>query len=76
LAILSSKSLYHSRTPMQCDNVKNAGFTHGEPWISLCDNYTEVHVAAALRDENSVFYPYQKLRALRQTQPVLSWGDD
>ncbi|VEA40856.1 Trehalose-6-phosphate hydrolase [Salmonella enterica subsp. enterica] len=54
---------------------KNAGFTQGEPWISLCDNYTEVNVAAALRDKNSVFYTYQKLIALRKTQPVLIWGD-
>ncbi|HCK8851456.1 TPA: alpha,alpha-phosphotrehalase, partial [Salmonella enterica subsp. enterica serovar Typhi] len=75
LAILASKSRDNSRTPMQWDNGKNAGFTQGEPWISLCDNYTEVNVAAALRDENSVFYTYQKLIALRKTQPVMIWGD-
>ncbi|ECD9610083.1 alpha,alpha-phosphotrehalase [Salmonella enterica subsp. salamae] len=75
LAILASKSRDNSRTPMQWDNGKNAGFTQGEPWISLCDNYTEVNVAAALRDDNSVFYTYQKLIALRKTQPVLIWGD-
>lgn len=75
LAILASKSRDNSRTPMQWDHGKNAGFTQGEPWISLCDNYTEVNVAAALRDENSVFYTYQKLIALRKTQPVLIWGD-
>ncbi|EAN2568893.1 alpha,alpha-phosphotrehalase [Salmonella enterica] len=75
LAILASKSRDNSRTPMQWDNSKNAGFTQGEPWISLCDNYTEVNVEAALRDENSVFYTYQKLIALRKTQPVLIWGD-
>ncbi|HGJ4468403.1 TPA: alpha,alpha-phosphotrehalase [Salmonella enterica subsp. enterica serovar Mississippi] len=75
LAILASKSRDNSRTPMQWDNGKNAGFTQGEPWINLCDNYAEVNVAAALRDENSVFYTYQKLIALRKTQPVLIWGD-
>lgn len=75
LAILASKSRDNSRTPMQWDHGKNAGFTQGEPWISLCDNYTEVNVAAALRDKNSVFYTYQKLIALRKTQPVLIWGD-
>ncbi|EEI7369994.1 alpha,alpha-phosphotrehalase [Salmonella enterica] len=75
LAILASKSRDNSRTPMLWDNGKNAGFTQGEPWISLCDNYTEVNVEAALRDENSVFYTYQKLIALRKTQPVLIWGD-
>ncbi|ECX8173491.1 alpha,alpha-phosphotrehalase [Salmonella enterica] len=75
LAILASKSRDNSRTPMQWDNGKNAGFTQGEPWINLCDNYAEVNIAAALRDENSVFYTYQKLIALRKTQPVLIWGD-
>lgn len=75
LAILASKSRDNSRTPMQWDNGKNAGFTQGEPWINLCDNYAEVNVAAALCDENSVFYTYQKLIALRKTQPVLIWGD-
>lgn len=75
LAILASKSRDNSRTPMQWDHGKNAGFTQGEPWISLCDNYTEVNVEAALRDENSVFYTYHKLIALRKTQPVLIWGD-
>ncbi|EGJ6695066.1 alpha,alpha-phosphotrehalase [Salmonella enterica] len=75
LATLASKSRDNSRTPMQWDNGKNAGFTQGEPWINLCDNYAEVNVAAALRDENSVFYTYQKLIALRKTQPVLIWGD-
>ncbi|EAM7072594.1 alpha,alpha-phosphotrehalase [Salmonella enterica] len=75
LAILASKSRDNSRTPMQWDSGKNAGFTQGEPWINLCDNYAEVNVAAALRDENSVFYTYQKLIALRKTQPVLIWGD-
>ncbi|ECH8834091.1 alpha,alpha-phosphotrehalase [Salmonella enterica subsp. enterica] len=75
LAILASKSRDNSRTPMQWDHGKNAGFTQGEPWISLCDNYTEVNIEAALRDENSVFYTYHKLIALRKTQPVLIWGD-
>lgn len=75
LAILASKSRDNSRKPMQWDNGKNAGFTQGEPWINLCNNYANVNVAAALSDENSVLYTYQKLIALRKTQPVLIWGD-
>lgn len=75
LAILASKSRDNSRKSMQWDNGKNAGFTQGEPWINLCNNYANVNVAAALSDENSVLYTYQKLIALRKTQPVLIWGD-
>ncbi|SUX87599.1 trehalose-6-phosphate hydrolase [Citrobacter koseri] len=53
----------------------NAGFTQGEPWINLCDNYADINVAAALNDEDSVFYTYQRLIALRKTEPVLTWGN-
>ncbi len=75
LAILASKSRDNSRTPMQWDGSKHAGFTQGEPWIALCDNATDINVAAALDDADSVFYTYQKLIALRKTEPVITWGD-
>ncbi|CBG90028.1 alpha,alpha-phosphotrehalase [Citrobacter rodentium] len=75
LAILASKSRDNGRTPMQWDKSENAGFTTGEPWIKLCDNYPDINVAAALEDPDSVFYTYQRLIALRKAEPVLSWGD-
>lgn len=61
LAILASKSRDNSRTPMQWSNGDNAGFTAGEPWIGLGDNYQQINVEAALTDESSVFYTYQKV---------------
>ena len=75
LAILASKSRDNSRTPMQWTNGDNAGFTAGEPWIGLGDNYQEINLEAALADESSVFYTYQKLIALRKQEAVLTWGD-
>ena len=75
LAILASKSRDNSRTPMQWDASKHAGFTRGEPWINLCDNAADINVAAALNDADSVFYTYQKLIALRKAEPVITWGD-
>lgn len=75
LAILASKSRDNSRTPMQWDNRKNAGFSQGEPWIPLCDNYADINVENALGDNSSVFYTYQRLIALRKSEPVLTWGD-
>jgi trehalose-6-phosphate hydrolase len=48
LAILASKSRDNSRTPMQWDASHNAGFTEGEPWIAVCDNYREINASAAL----------------------------
>ncbi|WP_434637029.1 alpha,alpha-phosphotrehalase [Klebsiella sp. I138] len=75
LAILASKSRDNSRTPMQWDKREQGGFTAGEPWIALCDNYQAINVDAALADPNSVFYAYQQLITLRKTTPVLIWGD-
>lgn len=75
LAILASKSRDNGRTPMQWDASHNAGFTEGEPWIGVCDNYETVNARAALDDPDSVFYTYRSLISLRKTLPVLSWGD-
>lgn len=75
LAILASKSRDNGRTPMQWDASHNAGFTEGEPWIGICDNYETVNARAALDDADSVFYTYQSLISLRKTLPVLTWGD-
>ena len=75
LAILASKSRDNGRTPMQWDASHNAGFTEGEPWIGVCDNYETVNARAALDDPDSVFYTYQSLIRLRKTLPVLTWGD-
>jgi trehalose-6-phosphate hydrolase len=75
LAILASKSRDNSRTPMQWDASHNAGFSGGEPWIGVCDNYESVNARAALEDADSVFYTYQSLIRLRKTLPVLTWGD-
>ena len=60
---------------MQWDASTNAGFTQGEPWIGVCDNYADINVERALADPDSVFYAYQQLIALRKSQPVLTWGD-
>jgi trehalose-6-phosphate hydrolase len=75
LAILASKSRDNGRTPMQWSAQPHGGFTTGEPWIGLCDNYREINVDAALHDPDSVFYTYQRLIALRKREPVLTWGD-
>ena len=75
LAILASKSRDNSRTPMPWHDGENGGFSDGEPWIALGNNYREINVEAALADPESVFYTYQQLIALRKTTPVLTWGD-
>ena len=60
---------------MQWNSADHGGFSAGEPWIALCDNYREINAEAALADPESVFYTYQQLIALRKSAPVLTWGD-
>lgn len=65
----------NSRTPMQWTNVDNAGFTQGTPWIKVNPNHKEINVEQALEDNNSIFYHYQSLIALRKSHPVIVYGD-
>ncbi|MCG7331188.1 alpha,alpha-phosphotrehalase [Salinicoccus roseus] len=74
LDILATKSRDNSRTPVQWDDSRNAGFTEGTPWIEVSDKYGEINVARALEDGNSIFYTYQKLIQLRHELDVLTYG--
>ena len=75
IKILAQKSRDNSRTPVQWDSSKNAGFSTGTPWIDVARNYNEINVEQALADNNSVFYTYQELIALRKKLAVLTDGD-
>ena len=73
MEIIKSKSRDNSRTPMQWTNEENAGFTSGEPWIKLADNYHQINVAKE-QAEGSIFSFYKKLIQLRKEMPVISEG--
>ncbi|MGM9929772.1 MAG: alpha,alpha-phosphotrehalase [Bacillus sp. (in: firmicutes)] len=75
LDILKSKSRDNSRTPMQWDGSANAGFTTGQPWIPIGQSAKEINAEKALEDEDSIFYFYQKLIALRKEHAVIAEGD-
>ncbi|WP_282034306.1 alpha,alpha-phosphotrehalase [Metabacillus indicus] len=75
LEILKSKSRDNSRTPVQWDDSKHAGFTEGTPWIMPAKNYPEINAEKAVQDENSVFYHYQKLIQLRKDIDLITYGD-
>lgn len=72
---IHANSRDNARTPMHWDISAHAGFTQGSPWISLNPNFPEINVAAALKDNDSIFYHYQKLIALRKHNPVIVYGD-
>ena len=75
LEILKHKSRDNSRTPVQWGDEPNAGFTKGTPWINPADNYREINVEKALDDEDSIFYFYQKLIALRKQYEIITYGN-
>lgn len=61
---------YHSRdnarTPMQWNSEEQAGFTKGNPWLPVNEEYRTINVEAEEKDENSLLHYYQKLTALRK----------
>ncbi len=69
-----TKGRDNARTPMQWNQGKEAGFTEGTPWIKVNPNYTEINAEAALADDTSIFYLYQKLIELRKTYDVFADG--
>ena len=72
---INAKGRDNARTPMQWSNAKAAGFSTGHPWLAINPNYEKINVDAALEDENSIFYTYQKLIALRKENPIIVWGE-
>ena len=74
LELLRLKSRDNSRTPMQWNTEKNAGFTDGEPWIAVNENYKTINAEAAVKDPESVFFYYKKLVQLRHEVPVITDG--
>lgn len=64
----------NSRTPMQWNSNKNAGFTCGKPWIGVNENYKTINVEVEERDENSVLNFYKKLIKLKKSNEALIYG--
>lgn len=75
LKVLQDKSRDNSRSPVQWDDSMYAGFTTNEPWIKVADNYQQINVEKALKDENSIFYTYQKLIKLRHERDIITYGE-
>ena len=75
MKILDARSRDNSRTPMQWNADKNAGFTSGNPWINIADNYKKINVEAQVNDKNSIYSYYKKLIEMRKNNEVISKGD-
>lgn len=64
-----------SRTPMQWDSSKNAGFTTGKPWFYVNPNYKQINVADEEKDPLSVLNFYRRCLHYRKQSDVALWGD-
>ncbi len=74
LDVLKNRSRDNSRTPMQWNNEKEAGFTTGTPWIKVADNYNEINVELEKSKDNSILDYYKKLVDLRKNNKIISEG--
>ncbi|WP_340199613.1 glycoside hydrolase family 13 protein [Ascidiimonas sp. W6] len=74
MEVLNYSSRENSRTPMQWDDSKNAGFTKGIPWKKVNENYKEINVAAQNKNPNSVLNHFRKMTKIRKDNPVLVYG--
>ncbi len=65
----------NSRTPMQWNDDKHAGFTEGKPWITVNDNHQHINVKAQDKQPNSVLNHFRQMTALRKQTLTLIYGD-
>jgi len=62
------------RTPMQWSAAKNAGFSDGEPWLPIAEDYNRVNVEVERDDPVSMLALYNQLIKVRRGEPALEVG--
>jgi oligo-1,6-glucosidase len=65
----------NSRTPYQWNEKPGAGFTNGEPWLSINNNHVLINYEEQKNREDSVLRFYKKMIALRASSKALKYGD-
>lgn len=72
------RSRDNSRTPLQWSTEENAGFTEGQPWMPVNENFNEINVNGQIDDEDSIWNFYRKLFSLRKSpeyRELIIYGD-
>ena len=64
-----------ARTPVQWSSEDNAGFTIGQPWFYVNENYKQVNVASQEKDPDSVLNFYRKAISLRKELSCVKDGN-
>lgn len=65
----------NARTPMQWDNSVNAGFSSGNPWLKVNENYSRINVASQEHNGSSILNYYREMIAFRKANQCLIYGD-
>lgn len=65
----------HSRTPMQWNSKRYAGFSRVKPWLKVNNNYREVNVELLDKSKNNLLQHYRKLLRLRAQYKALRIGE-
>ncbi|MBN2040128.1 MAG: alpha-glucosidase [Spirochaetes bacterium] len=63
-----------ARSPMQWSDETNAGFTKGDIWLPLCNDYKETNVRKESEDTYSLLNFYKRLIKLRKEHKALYMG--
>ncbi|SIS81231.1 alpha-glucosidase [Salimicrobium salexigens] len=71
---LRETSRDNSRTPMQWENSRNAGFTSGRPWIKINPDYKQVNVEDQQEDATSILNYYRQLIRLKKSYDLFTYG--
>lgn len=74
LEVLANRARDNSRTPMQWNAGKFAGFSETSPWLGIPENYTTINAEAEEGDPDSILNYYRELVRLRKEYPVISGG--
>jgi oligo-1,6-glucosidase len=75
MKIIRMSTRDNGRTPMQWDGSRNGGFTSGEPWIAVNNNYRTVNVQSQVDDPDSIWSYYKEMIRFRQQSEVMVYGD-
>ncbi|MDR3264242.1 MAG: alpha-glucosidase [Clostridiales bacterium] len=71
---LAIRSRDNARTPMQWNAGKNAGFSDGEPWYRVNENFAYINTEESKNDPDSVLNFYKKLIAIRKNSEIVRNG--
>ncbi len=74
LKSLSVKARDHSRTPMQWNNTKYAGFSKVKPWMDVNSNYLSVNFKKDYESENSIYLFLKELLKIKRNNETLKNG--